>query len=391
MRGTTSILLSLNSLISSSLPLTMALRSTAEAAQAVGLMSRADVCGGAQGLTQCGNTFPSSFCCPSGTTCFGFNDNQGVICCPKDSCAVTNPLSCDIQVYNATANPTSPFHLADLNVKLQTCGTNTCCPPGFTCNGNECVETSLLGSISASAATAKSTSAPTPTAVTGISASSTPTITSSGRGPANSGGANTNAASSTSSSSSDQFPIQAILVGLLPGLVAGCLLAWLFICCLNRRKAKKQVTDDDTSSLGPVAAKVSDPIYNDSATRTDFLRYARSSRSPQGSNASTPISRVRSLFSKTPSLSPRRFGDQPSPQGLAEVSTPRGQIRREPSMESIKIYSPPDARFSRNTTFGDLLRNAGADNHSPPPMPPFMGSPSVVDPRKRGVDNGNLR
>ncbi|MCJ1325371.1 hypothetical protein MMC10_002034 [Thelotrema lepadinum] len=362
----------------------MALRNTVEAALAVGLMSRADVCGGAQGLSQCGNNFPSSFCCPSGTTCFGFNSNQGVICCPQDSCAVTNPLSCDIRLYNATANPASPFHLADLNVQLQPCGTNTCCPPGFTCNGNECVETSLLGSISASEATAKSTPAPTPTAVTGISASSTPMTTSSGRNPVNTG-TNTNAASSTSSSS-DQFPIQAILVGLLPGLVAGCLLAWLFICCLKRRKASKQVTDDDTSSLGPVAAKVSDPIYNDSATRTDFLRYAPSSRSPQGSNASTPISRVRSLFSKTPSLSPRRFGDQQSP------NTPPGQIRREPSMESIKIYSPPDARFSRNTTFGDLLRAGGrTDNHSPPALPQFMGSPSMVDPRKRGVDNGNLR
>ena len=366
----------------------MTLRTTIEAAQAVGLMPRAEVCGGIQGLNQCGNDFPSDFCCEAGTNCFGFNNNQGVICCPQEDCSITNPLSCDPNVWNATANARSNMHLVNSNVKYQPCGSNTCCPPGYSCSqdGTQCELTNLLASISSAASTAKSTSIPTPTAVTGISANSIPTTAPSIPSPATSAGStNTGAASS----SSNQFPIQAVLVGLFPGLVGGCLLAFLFVLCLGRRKKPQRGVEDDTSSFGPVAAKVSDPIYVDSATRTDFLRYNRPSRSPQASSASSPISRVRSLFSKTPSLSPRRFGDQPaSPASPADISTPQRQIKREPSMESIKIYSPPDARFGRNTTFGDLLPNAGG--RQPPPIP-FMGSPSMVDPRKRGVDSGNLR
>ncbi|KAI4154732.1 MAG: hypothetical protein LQ340_001490 [Diploschistes diacapsis] len=250
-----------------------------------------------------------------------------------------------------------------------------------------CVLNTLVASISSVASTAKSTSVPTPTAVTGISASITsapPSATSNSAISVSTNGA------AAASSSTDQFPIQAVLVGLFPGLVGGCLLAFLFVLCLGRRKSNHK-PDDDTSSFGPVAAKVSDPIYMDSATRTDFLRYQRSSRSPQGSTSTSPVSRVRSLFRKTPSLSPGQFGEQSSPRGMGDVSTPPRQIRREPSMESIKIYSPPDARFGRNTTFGDLLKNAVPDASAPPTVPLYMGSPGMVDPRSRGVDAGNLR
>lgn len=389
MRNSSILSLALICLGSFFLPLVMALRSTVEAAQAVGLMPRAEVCGGASGLSQCGNNFPSSFCCPSGTTCFGFNNNQGVICCPGNSCAVTNALSCDIQVYNATANPTSPMHLANLNAQLTTCGTNTCCPPGYSCNGNECVLASLLTSLTTGVSTAKATPAPTPTAVT-ISAASKPTGAATPI-PVTSG---TPPSATVSPSTTNQFPIQAVLVGLFPGLIGGCLLALLFVLCLKgRRKAKQNVDDDDTSSLGPTAAKVSDPIYSDLATRTDFLRYApRNSHRDGGSGPSTPMSRVRSLFSKgTPSLGPQRFRDQSSPRGPGELSTPPRQINREPSMASIKmVYTPPpDLRVERQTTFGDLLKNVGSQ--PAPPMPVFMGSPGMVDPRSRGVDAGNLK
>ena len=383
----------------------MALRSTVEAAQAVGLLPRADVCGGNQGLSQCGGSFPSSFCCQTGDTCFGFNNNQGAICCPTTDCSATNPLSCEIQVYNATTNPASPMHLANLtDVKLQPCASG-CCPPGFSCSNSDgqdqCILSKLLASITTAASTAAPTSIPSPTVVSGITAASTltsiPTAHSSTTPPSS-----LPAAASSSSSSSNQFPLQAVLVGLFPGLVGGCLIALVIIFCLARRRQPPPNVEDDTSSFGNVTAKVSDPIYLGSAARTDFLRAKHSSRSTGGSSPSSRLSRVRSLFSKTPTLSPRRFGDHgsvspytqaasPGRAGeVSEVHTPQRQIKHEPSMESIKIYSPPDARFGRNTQFGDLLSAADAGRHEAPSTT-YMGSPSIVDPRKRGVDNGNLR
>ena len=379
------LVLAFASLATTLVPPVMALRTSVEAAMAVGLLPRDGTCGGVQGLSQCGGNFPSSFCCQTSTTCFGFNNNQSVICCPTKDCAVTNALSCEISAYNATLNPSTPMHLTNLSVQLASCGTNTCCPPGYTCNGNECVLNSLFASLSAATSTAKATSIPTPTAVT--VASATAIATSSPSKPPGSSATN-------DAASSNQFPIPAVLVGVISGLVGGILLAAVIgYLCYRRKSKKKEATDDDddSSSFGPIAAKVSDPIYVDSTTRTDFLRQARKSRSTQGSTASSPMSRVRSLFSKTPQLSPRRFGDEPLSAGLEEVSTPPRQIRREPSMESIKIYSPPDARYEqRNTTFGDLLK-AGGSNSSPPPRPQYMGSPGIVDPRRRGVDTGDLR
>ena len=58
-------------------------------------------------------------------------------------------------------------------------------------------------------------------------------------------------------------------------------------------------------------------------------------------------------------------------------------------MESITIYSPPDPRMSdRTTTYEDVMKAAGAQSNH---LPPFMGSPGMVDPRSRGVDGMNLR
>ena len=57
-------------------------------------------------------------------------------------------------------------------------------------------------------------------------------------------------------------------------------------------------------------------------------------------------------------------------------------------MESIRIYSPPDAYFTRPpTTFTDMMENAGFRKDEP-----YLGSPARVDPRARGASGiGNLR
>ena len=55
-------------------------------------------------------------------------------------------------------------------------------------------------------------------------------------------------------------------------------------------------------------------------------------------------------------------------------------------MESIKIYSPPDGRLGRQTTFTDMMLDAGLRKDGP-----YLGSPGRLDPRyKPGVLGGGL-
>ena len=394
-----------------------------------GLLRRQDTCGNIAGMAQCSGSFPPNFCCPSSSTCFGFNSNKSVICCPNGSnCDGIAPTSCDLQFYNATAHPESPMHLSDLDTALKPCGGGSCCPSGYTCNAkNFCVLNALAS------ATAAATSTATAATLTGSVTSTPPTAT-----PTNTAAAG--ASNPQASTSSPTFTLTGVLVGAGAGLAGGILLTLLIIWCIGLRTQKRRAAARDDDSLGPVAAKVSDPIYLDAgATRTDFLRYAsKSRRSPaaaasSGSSSagaarrwpgagSTPASpggagspgmgRVRSLFSRTPTLGARarweRVQDEQSggPHEVAgggagarraemeQVRTPPRQTRpREPSTESIKIYSPPDAReLDRQTTFGDVLKAAGARDEVPavPPLN-FMGSPGLVDPRSRGVDAGKLR
>lgn len=67
-----------------------------------------------------------------------------------------------------------------------------------------------------------------------------------------------------------------------------------------------------------------------------------------------------------------------------------GTLRKEPSMESIKIYSPPNERLTRQTTFTDMMTNAGFRKDEPFTRE-FMASPGLVDPRRRDLGGGNLR
>ncbi|MCJ1282085.1 hypothetical protein MMC26_001408 [Xylographa opegraphella] len=160
--------------------------------------------------------------------------------------------------------------------------------------------------------------------------------------------------------------------------------------CFGRHREKR-----DKSDFGHVKAMVSDPIYNEAgATRTDFLRHGSSSKKNSSSIRSS--SRVRSLFSRT--SSPRFHEDS----GLNMTTMPRtpenktNGARREPSLESIKIYSPPDGRFgatsptgSGRTTFSTMMAHVGLRQDEP--YTGYTGRASVVDPRSRGLGNGQIR
>ncbi|CAF9929148.1 MAG: hypothetical protein GOMPHAMPRED_005328 [Gomphillus americanus] len=321
------------------------------------------------------------------------------------------------------------------------CGNaGSCCPLGYLCNNGGCIIDNQLASPSSvsgssGANTATQTSLPSSTQ-TLFPASATSKGSSFPSSSAAAAGATNNPAA-TSTPSGPQFPIEAILVGLFPGLVAGCIISFLIVCCLGRRRTRERFASESSSSLGPTVAKISDPIYDpdQSTTRTDFLRQqscriakkASHSILGRGNTNDSPasdssIQRMRSLFRKashspmTPDNShqwtrnPTHLNhlsehNMPDPSSAAEralhdrigrsdtISTGGGPRtpRREPSMESIPIYNnTPDARgYERNTVFADLLPAVSmrsAENQgfqgthgrkaSAGPMPPmFLGSP----------------
>lgn len=70
----------------------------------------------------------------------------------------------------------------------------------------------------------------------------------------------------------------------------------------------------------------------------------------------------------------------PAPKTPVNQRSPE-TLRKEPSMESIKIYSPPNGGLDRpNTTFTGMMAEAGFKHGEP-----YLGSPGRVDPRSRGV------
>lgn len=103
--------------------------------------SHSDTC--PSNYQQCGNGLPSDFCCSSGDSCVSLADNTSALCCPQGSgtCSSILPITCSLDVQNATAYPTSSLHTVNLDGQLPTCGndtsgTQTCCPFGYECNGN---------------------------------------------------------------------------------------------------------------------------------------------------------------------------------------------------------------------------------------------------------------
>ncbi|EPE02303.1 gpi transamidase component pig [Ophiostoma piceae UAMH 11346] len=97
--------------------------------------------------TSCGGNLPSDFCCAAGSTCVvtygtSSSENTTAICCPTGTdCTVIAPITCSIQMLNVTAYPGSPVLTTELDTDLTTCASK-CCPPGYVCNQNTCVQVS---------------------------------------------------------------------------------------------------------------------------------------------------------------------------------------------------------------------------------------------------------
>ena len=380
-------------LISASIPAATAFSAASHAVRMLDLVERASsTCG--TNYTPCGQNTPSDWCCPSSnapanaSTCEVFNGGKGAICCPvgKD-CSHIGPIECNSQLLNATLNAKSGLWSTELPISLQQCG-SACCPPGYSCtNNNECVQSSRP---SATSSKTSQTSSPNDTSTT--SSSNVPTnsavVASQTSTPA------------PSAAQQNQFPTNAVLVGFFPGMVAGCILAVFALCCFGRRRSKEE-RDSPSPDFSSVTATVSDPIYqgdSSNAFRTDFLR--RESKSKYENR----MSRVRSLFSRTPTLRSMRSREaavdgigRSIPKVPSIPHTPVNQrsvtpsLKKEPSTESIKIYSPPNQDLGRpTTTFDSIMREVGMEMNKPF-VPLYAGSPGRVglglDSALHGSDN----
>ncbi|KAJ5915806.1 hypothetical protein N7454_010947 [Penicillium verhagenii] len=365
-----------------------------------GIFPRSDAC--PTSYDSCGGNVPSDFCCPSTSTCLVLDNDTTALCCPSgSSCDYISPITCDIQEQNATAYPKASVKTTLLGDSLPTCG-DECCPFGYTCeNDNLC---HMTNTTTTSTTTASSTSAPTTS--TSTSVSTTTELSASGATfTAVSSGSSVSAASvnadSTSSSNSTTatacaaFPSKAVVAGFFPGVLFGAFAALLISTCIRHRAEKKHLAeiDQDTkasahnwssrSSSGAVLG-ISSPIASEDASyRTDFLlRNPDSKRSSMSSRSMRSMmnrssSRVRSLFSTgVPGLDkdvpPLPTMATELPVQPAPVTPPR---QREPSTESIKVYSPPavfmqsrrflgpepyPSRIARpSTTFTDLVQAVG--------------------------------
>ncbi|KAI9650162.1 hypothetical protein NHQ30_000175 [Ciborinia camelliae] len=355
---------------------------------------------------QCTNTgLPSDFCCPSTSTCISLAQNTTLLCCPNGGdCSTIQPITCDITQQNATAHPANTLKTTALTVTLETCGLN-CCPFGYTCkNGNCQINANQADSVPGQQQSSAVSSATSSTL--GVATSTGRKATATSSNPSSStNSSSTSAASSTSTpiaiipKTCDKFPVEAILVGLFPGIALGVLLVLLGVCCLGRRKASDRKSG---SSFG----NISGPVPT-SDVRTDFLR--KMPQTPSSSSSGTPrrqntITRVRSLFRKSTATgmtnSPRMpYQNSPGPappiplniqrqkptvvlQGERPVTPP---LQREPSFEDINIFADADTasafrtqqqqqqrsnqlgvppaygkeRGSHQTTFTDMMERSG--------------------------------
>ncbi|KAJ5492539.1 hypothetical protein N7539_001285 [Penicillium diatomitis] len=331
----------------------------------------------------CGDGLPDNFCCPSTSTCISLDSGSSAICCPAGaSCDYISPIVCNIGAQDASSHPKNPIKTTNLNATLSTCGT-ACCPLGYTCQSGSLCALIKDTSHTATSKASDTTSATSLTATESSSVTITPVLAPV-VSPSSTGATSSNSTTAAVAQVCNDFPTNAIIAGFFPGAIFGAVLCLLVTICLRRRAEKKNLQRYDPksgihwsqrSSSGAVLG-ISGPIPNeDNSYRTDFL--LRSSAGGRSSISSRSMlsrtgSRVRSLFSGQTRPSEKEIPPVPQLQGRFPVAPPR---RREPSTESIKVYSPPGA-FSQSrkflgpepypggiarpdTTFSDLVQAVG--------------------------------
>ncbi|OAQ72179.1 mid2 like cell wall stress sensor domain-containing protein [Pochonia chlamydosporia 170] len=351
----------------------------------------------AQGLAK-------QLCCPADSACVALAGKTTVICCPSNqSCNKIQPITCNLAEQDPSLNPNAPIKTTVKNAKLPTCGTNLCCPFGFTCSPDKTSCTmdqdqskspESSPSASPTRATLTSTTGPAPTATT------TNTSTAA---------ATTSADANQDHGSSGLGPEKiSIIGGAVGGVLALCLLIGIIFLCVRSRSKKgsyqRSSSRDGSAGSGPYGNMISGPILNpETSYRTDFIRKPPSPPSPAASRFSRSLARLsraprlsvahtenKHFSIRNPFHSPNPSVPSPSPRmSQSSLSShdddhPRtGHVgarlppirnlapdrhsqyaHRDYSRESITVHAGPDTvpkddNDNRTTTFGGLMRNYG--------------------------------
>ena len=360
--------LALVCLASSIVPSASALMVAVSAAQALGILEgrQASTCANSS-FSRCADTkLPADFCCSSDSTCISLDSSSSALCCPKGAdCSKIQPISCTLGFQDVSGRPDAAIKTTRLTDTLPACGSDTCCPFGYSCDrGSQCVinkDTSSTGSSSKSPSASSTSTSPaaSTTSPTGVDS--------------------TKPAPTGSTPVCPGFPGAAVAVGFFPGMLVGALLALACVICLGRRRHQEERPHSKGSSWSSMKYSnscnrgrtadgtitgISDPIPMSQGVRTDFLRRQPSVMLRNGAN------RAKSWFSSKSSptfgngnerispLNPTSHWKMPTPPAPTNVPltslgktvpvTPPSQIghsaaslARESSTESIKIYSPP--------------------------------------------------
>lgn len=153
------------------------------------------------------------------------------MCCPtasKNNCAVVMPISCDVSLQDVSKNVGSPVKTTALDVPLQTCGDNSCCPFGYTCSSNG---TDAVCNLNEDQSVKPGTGKTSPSS-SSIPSSSTGSSSAQTTSPASA----TSTASSAPAGEGSNSNTTYIIIGAVGGSVLALVGAVILICYCRRRK-----------------------------------------------------------------------------------------------------------------------------------------------------------
>lgn len=362
---------------------------TASPAHSPSVLARdSQVCGGDSSLSQCGDSFPSDFCCPASTQCLLLDTTDAIatLCCPEgQTCNFVTPIKCDLSAQNATTFPGSGYH-SDPTMQLNSCGSG-CCPAGAQCRNGAC---QVFAASSSGLSSTPSTTIAVPSSPSGTTSTPTTSASSAAVTTATSDATSTPAPAAIGVNSSDStgavtvnhsFSGSSFAAGFIPGIVIGIIIIVCILWCLTqRRKARAawgdekyqhsndQLTDLSTDSTthdhrpSMHQRSISEPIADPSnGHRTDFSRstpprfpdpahtdlgYTATITGPTPpAPARTP--KIKALFARSPifptSSSPRTPPTDPLPSHLkrgtlshAYTISPIRALRTKKSSHSLR-------------------------------------------------------
>ncbi|PYH42671.1 uncharacterized protein BP01DRAFT_346595 [Aspergillus saccharolyticus JOP 1030-1] len=331
------------------------LASTISPTQAVGILlpRSSDTC--PSDYTQCsGSGLPSTFCCPSTSTCISLDDGSSAICCPAgQSCDYIEPITCDVQLQNATSHPKNSVHTTRLDDSLATCGSK-CCPFGYTCTGDSLcsLDTSTASTATAStASTTKTSTSSTSSTISSSSSSSLATAISATDPRVSQCSDITNTTTTaTALTNCPKYPTAAVLAGFFPGALLGVTATLLSLLLYRNHRRKHLPPSAKVAQFTRRSAKgtligISSPMPSaETACRTDFLlrrtqsRASKATSAAGGSRRSRSRSRTRSMIQKTGGRVRSLFNPQ-NPVTYTYSTAP--VIPALPRTESIRVYTPP--------------------------------------------------